>query len=366
VRRLFSARLAAFGLAVVLMAPGATSAQDRLQALADADHWKEVRALAESSLEANPRDDRALFFLGRSKEVWGDFEGALALAEKALAIDPKNPDYHCLMALIYGRQVLRAGIFRKIGLVRRARREAEAAFKLDPGRLEARLLLVEFYRRAPGILGGSKDKARALAEETARLYPVHGDLALAAIAHEERRDSDAEELYKKAVEADPRSYYALITLARSYGYGGRSRFDLVEKYAKEALAVDPGRVAAYDVLAQTLARLERWAELEELLVQAERMVPDNLSPYSQAARVVLQQGKDFERAERYFRKYLTVEPEPTFNSRAPMANHAQTYWRLGQTLEKMNRKAEAVEALQTAVRLEPALDGAKKDLKRLR
>ncbi|MDP2914011.1 MAG: tetratricopeptide repeat protein [Candidatus Aminicenantes bacterium] len=353
-------------LGSVLLVSSAAAAQDRLQELADADHWKEVRALVEPMLQANPNDARALFFLGRYKEVAGDFDGALVLAQKALAIDPKNPDYHCLLSLIYGRQVLRAGILRKIGLARRVRKEAETALKLSPGHLEARLILIEFFRRAPGIIGGDKAKARVLAEEAVRLDPVRGYIAQAIFAHDERQDSRAEESYKKAVEAGPRSYHALITLARSYGYGGQRNIDLIEKYAKEAMALDPGRVAAYDLLAQNLARLERWPDLEDLLVQAEKNVPDNLSPYFQAGRIVLQQGKDFERAERYFRKFLTQEPEPVFGSRTPISSHAQTYWRLGQTLEKLSRKTEAVEALKTAVKLDPTLDGAKKDLKRLR
>jgi tetratricopeptide (TPR) repeat protein len=353
-------------LVSVHLTSSAAAAPDRLQELADADHWKEVRALAEPMLQANPKDDRALFFLGRYKEVAGDYDGALDLAQKAVAIDPKNPDYHCLLSLIYGRQVLRAGILRKIGLVRRVRKEAETALKLKAGHVEAHLILIEFFRRAPGILGGDKDKARALAEEAARLDPVRGYIAQAVFAHEERQDSRAEESYKKAVEADPRSYHALITLARSYGYGGQRNSDLIERYAKEAMALDPGRVAAYDLLAQNLARLERWPDLDDLLVQAEKNVPDNLSPYFQAGRVVFQQGKDFERAERYFRKFLTQEPEPVFTSRGSTSSHAQTHWRLGQTLEKLNRKAEAIEALKTAVKLDPNLDGAKKDLKRLR
>ncbi|MCX6576546.1 MAG: tetratricopeptide repeat protein, partial [Candidatus Aminicenantes bacterium] len=86
----------------------------------------------------------------------------------------------------------------------------------------------------------------------------------------------------------------------------------------------------------------------------------NLNPYFQAGRFVYQQGKDFARAEGYFRKYLTQEPEPT------SASHAQAYWRLGQTLEKLNRKVEAVEAIKTALKLDPTLESAKKDLKRLR
>ncbi|MCX6564661.1 MAG: tetratricopeptide repeat protein [Candidatus Aminicenantes bacterium] len=364
--KVMSLRSLSLVLGSVLLVASAAAASDRLQELADADHWKEVRALAEPMLQTNPKDDRALFFLGRYKEVAGDYDGALALAQKALAIDPKNPDYHCLLSFIYGRQVLRAGIFRKIGLARRVRKEAERALELKGDHVEAHIILIEFFRQAPGIIGGNKAKARALAEELVRFDPVRGYIAQANFAHEERLESRVEGLYKKAVEADPRSYIALITLARSYGYGGQRNFALIEKYAREAMALDPGRVAAYDLIAQNLARLERWPDLEDLLVQAEKNVPDNLSPYIQAGRIVLQQGKDFERAERYFRKFLTQEPEPVFTSRGSTSSYAQTYWRLGQTLEKMNRKAEAVDALRTALKLDPNLDGAKKDLKRLR
>jgi len=333
---------------------------DSPEALIEAEYWKRARDIVEPRLKADPNDLQALFIMARYKETAGDYEGALVLTEKLLAINPKNADYHCLLAYVYGRQAVRAGILRKLGLAHRIRREAETALQLKPDHVEARLILIEYYRLAPGIIGGDKNKARDLAEEVEKLDPVRGYISQAAIAHQEGKNDRMEELYKKAVEADPQSYHALITLARSYSYGSQANVELVQKYTSEALKLDPGRIAAYSLLAQSYARQARWQELDDILDQAEKNVPDNLNPYFQAGRVVFQQGKDFARAERYFRKYLTQDPEP------PSASPAQVYWRLGQTLEKLNRRAEAVEAIKTALKLDPYLEGVKKDLKRLR
>jgi tetratricopeptide (TPR) repeat protein len=333
---------------------------DSPEALIETEHWKRARDIVEPRLKSDPNNLQALFIMARYKEAAGKFEAALALTEKLLALDPKNADYHCLLAYVYGRQVVRAGLFRKLGLARRIKKEAETALRLNPKHVEARLILIEYYRLAPGIVGGDKKKARAMAEEVVRFDPVRGYIAQANFAHQEEKTGQMEELYKKAVEANPQSYHALMTLARFYTYGSQRNFEFAEKNAAEAMRLDPGRAAAYSLLAQSFARQERWQELDDLLDQAEKNVPDNLNPYFQAGRVVYQQAKDFARAEGYFHKYLTQEPEPT------SASHAQAYWRLGQTLEKMNRKAEAVEVIKTALKLDPGLESAKKDLKRLR
>jgi tetratricopeptide (TPR) repeat protein len=333
---------------------------DSPEALIEAEHWKRARAIVEPRLKSDPNDLQALFIMARYREAAGEFEAALALTKKMLALNPKNADTQCLLAYVYGRQAVRAGILRKLGLAQRIKRAAETALKLSPNHVEARLILIEYYRLAPGIVGGDKTRARALAERVVKLDPVRGYIAQAAIAHQEEKNDRMEELYKKAVEADPQSYHALITLARSYSYGSQARIELVQKHASEALKIDPGRIAAYSLLAQSYARQGRWQDLDDILDQAEMNVPDNLNPYFQAGRIVLQQGKDFARAERYFRKYLTQEPEPS------SASPAQVYWRLGQTLEKLNRQNEAVDAIKTALELDPSLEGAKKDLQRLR
>ena len=44
---------------------------------------------------------------------------------------------------------------------------------------------------------------------------------------------------------------------------------------------------------------------------------------------------------------------------------ALAHWRLGQVLEKEGRRTTALSEVQTAVNLDPSLDGARKDIERL-
>jgi len=105
---------------------------------------------------------------------------------------------------------------------------------------------------------------------------------------------------------------------------------------------------------------DQWAEVDATLAQAEKAVPDNFAPHYRAANNCLARKVELPRAERYFRKYLTIEPEPG------SASHATAHWRLGLALEQQGRKAEAITEVQAAVQLDPKLEDAKKDLKRLR
>jgi tetratricopeptide (TPR) repeat protein len=118
----------------------------------------------------------------------------------------------------------------------------------------------------------------------------------------------------------------------------------------------------------TLARLyagqKRWKELDSILIESENKVADNLAPYFAAGHVLLVQGpvggQDLARAERYFRKYLTQVPE------AEMPTSAEAHWKLGLVLEKEGRKSEAASEVEAALGLNPNLEKAKVDLKRIK
>ncbi len=329
------------------------------EALSEAGHWRRARTAAEEMLRTNPNDQRAQFLMARCLETAGDLGGALALAEKVSERDPKNPDYHVLLALIHGRRAQSAGVLKQVGLARRIRKEAETALTLDPRHVEAHLLLIEFYRQAPGIVGGDKERSRRLAEELVVIAPARGYIVQAGFLRREAGSAGrVEELYKKAVASDPSSYQALTTLAGFYASGREKRFAEGEALARKAVPLAPDRAAAYGILAQSYALQARWPELEAVLMEAETNVPDNLAPFFQAGRTVFQQGSDYPRAEALIRKYLLRQPELGGPS------HAQAWWRLGLVLEKQNRKTEAGEALRQAVALDPKLEGAKRDLKR--
>lgn len=326
----------------------------------EAGHWKRLRATAEARLKANPNDAQAAYWLSNVKQIQNDLDGALALAEKAVALDGRSADFRCQVAEIYGQRAEQAGIFSQFGLARRFKKEAEAAIALDAKHIGCRWSLMEFHMRAPAIVGGNKDKARQLVEEIKRINLARGWQAEARLARLADSKANLEPYYLKAVEADPNLYSARINLADLYASPAHKKYDVAEQHAREALRIDAGRAGAYNFLAGLYAFRERWSELDAILAQAEKNVPDNLNPYYQAGRQLVQAGKDLARAERYLRKYLTQEPEPN----APSLGAA--HWRLGQVLEKTGRIAEAKKEYQEAVRLDPRLEEAKKDLKRLR
>ena len=76
--------------------------------------------------------------------------------------------------------------------------------------------------------------------------------------------------------------------------------------------------------------------------------------------MLLTSGKDLPRAERYLRKYLTMEPEA---GEPPLA---AAHWQLGQVLEREGKKTDAIPEMEEAVRLQPDLKEAKEGLKRLK
>ena len=329
-------------------------------ALIEGSHWKRLSAVAEQKLRANPADANANYLMALAKFQYRDYDGAQPLAEKAVALDPRNADHHYVLGIVYGRQAERANIFRQPGLAGKFKKEEEQAVALDPKHINARLALIDFHLEAPGIVGGDKKVAYKLADEILQINPARGWLAKARIARKEKRLGELESFYRKAVEADPKNYGAQMTLAGFYSTDAQKKYELTEKHAREALAISPGRVDAYMQLAGLFAFQQRWKELDAILVQAEKSVPDNLSAFFHAGRVLVANNADAARAERHLRKYLTQPPEPN----APPLAHARLW--LGRAVEKQGRIAEAVREYQEAVRLDPKLEDAKRELKRLK
>lgn len=345
-----------FGLTAVFTMHGADNSPE---ALINADHWKRARATLEAQFAANSNDARTLYLLAKVKAAFNELDPALQLAQKSASLDSRSADTHVLLADIQGRRMEMAGIFRAMGMLSTFKKELNTALALDPNHLDARWEWLGFHLNAPGIAGGDKKKAVAFAEEILRIDAERGYLARAAVAASEKNMPAVEDNYLKALKANPNSYRANLSLANYYSSQPQTR-DTAEKYARSALRLDSGRVAAYSTLARIMTRQKHWAELDALLVEAEKNVSDDLTPFYQAGLAIAREGDDFKRAEGYFRKYLTQEPE------AGRPSHARAHWQLGLVLEKQSRKPEALAELQTAVRMDPEFEPAKKDLKRLK
>jgi tetratricopeptide (TPR) repeat protein len=344
-------------------APVGAAPDAATRSLIDAGHWKQARAILEPRVKANPSDAEAAALLSQVRAQFGDLDGALALAEAAVTLEPKVADYHYRLAEIVGSLAQRASVFKQFGLARRFRQEAEAAIALDATHIEARVDMLEYYIQAPGIVGGDRKKADAMAEEIARIDPASGYLAKARILIETKTAGDLEGLFRQAAAVAKSAgvkWEATSRLMNLYLAPKTSRPDAAEQQARMLLTIDPHRTGGYAGLAIVYATAGRLDDLDAVLADAEKAVPDSFRPFFLAGQVLVTQGKELPRAERYLRRYLTLEPEPG----GPGLAHA--HWRVGQALEKEGKRGDAIAELEQATKLKPDLEDAKKDLKRLR
>jgi hypothetical protein len=297
------------GLLLCCLLPASAVALSEPEALIEQGHWKRARAIVEAWSRSKPDDPLTCFLLSQIRNAFGDRQSPLPLAEKAVQLDGRSAKYHRHLAEVLGVTAQYSNMLRQLFLARRFKKELDIAIAQDPTDIQALRDLMEFYLLAPGIAGGDKNEARPVAERIARLDAAAGFLAKARLGNEEAN-------LRKAVESQPGSYRARIALASFYL---KRNQDLAEQQAREALKIDRSRVDTYNVLAASSAQRANWSEMEAVLGAAEKEVPDDLTPYYQAAEAIAASHRDLPRAAGLLRRYLAAEPE----GNAPTRSDAQ-------------------------------------------
>lgn len=292
---------------VLFLAAFPCAAQTEAEKLIEAGHWKRARALAEASAKQHPNDALNHFLLSQIGNAFGDRESPLPQAEMAVTLDGSVAKYHRQVAEVTGVPAQHAGILQQIVLARRFQHEIEIALQQDPSDLQALRDLIEFYLLAPRILGGDREKSREVAARISRLDAVQGFAAQARLAEAGGDTLIVGPMLDKAVQAGPSNYRARIALASfCFSHGDMEQ---ARKQAEAAAGIDGSRVDAFSLLAAVYARSNQIPELEGVLATAAKQVPDDLLPYYRAGEVLLSCGRDLDRAQRYFRRYLSQEPE---------------------------------------------------------
>lgn len=332
--------------------------QSPAEKLIEGGHWKRARALVEVRFREHPSDALANYLLSQIRNAFGDHATPLPLAEKAVALDDRTAKYHRQLAEVLGITAQHSGPIEQLFLARRFRKEIDAALSLDPRDPQAIRDLLEFYLLAPAIAGGDPRKADSLAGRIGTIQAPLGFLAEGRIAAFRKQVPATETALQKAAEASPQNYAARIALASFYLDSAHFNPAAAGAQAREALKLEPTRIDAYKVLAETLSDRGDWNGLESTLVAAASTVPDDFAPYYRAAERLLTKQNDLARAERYLRVYLGQEPE----GNEPTA--ATAHWKLGLVLQSAGRSEDAVKEWRESVRLD-AESKAAEELQRI-
>lgn len=261
---------------------------------------------------------------GRAAMSRGDSDAAIEILEKAVAQAPKSAETHYVLGSAYGIKVQAGGMIAGARYASRIKDEFETAVALDPKYVEARYGLVQVYAAAPGIMGGSYAKALAQAREIKAIDPVAGHRAYAFIYSQQKKLDLANKEYADAIREEPAS-------AKAHGYFGQYLTNIEKNYT-----------AAF-------------AELEAALRLDPRYMPAlyHLGRAASLANTNLARGEE---ALKQYVAYTPTEGEPT-----PASAHAI----LGAVYEKQGKKAEAKQAYEAALRLNPTLKSAAEGLKRV-
>jgi len=268
-----------------------------------------------------PRTAEAAYQLGRAALKNNDVDEAVQQLERAVQLDDNNATYHTWLGNALRESIQRASKIRQPFIARRLKNEWSSALELDPNQIDARAGLVQLYAFAPSALGGSKDKARAQAEEISKRNPMRGAIARGTIAESEKNPVAEIAAYEQAIAAAPDSGEGYMSLGSVYSRDGK---------AEEAFAI----VDAY----------------------AKRRPDDHWSLYY-VGRFAGMTGQQLDRGEESLKQFLKSPPLD-----APVLNLAGAHYWLGRIAEKRGAKDTAREQYEAALKINPRSQGAQRAL----
>lgn len=312
-------------LSLLLVAiPALLAAQSPEQLFLDG-RVEEAKAGFQAKLAANRNDANAMYWLGRIAGVQQKRGDAIEWFERAVKVEPNTALYHLWLGNALGEEAGNASKVRQPFLARRVKASFERAVQLDPTMVQARLGLVDFYSIAPGVMGGSMEKAREQAMAIVALNPMRGHLALGRLA-QRRKDLPGE-----------------------------------EKAYRDVIAAAPDSMFGYLSLGALLRRQSRWDDA--FVVYEAYMTARPGDPIAGALWGITagQSGRNMERGERELTRFLANPGNPV----SPVTLSA-AHFRLGQIYERTGRTELARTAYDEAVRLQPGNADAKAARKALK
>jgi tetratricopeptide (TPR) repeat protein len=186
-------------------------------AIADLQAGKadEALGLLAVALKADPNSADANNLLCRVEYTLQQFDQAAGHCEKAVSLNPQNARYHLWLGRAYGERASRASFMSAFSLAKKTREEFEAAVKLDPRDAEALADLGEFYKEAPGAVGGGTDKAEVIARQLDAVDAGRAHILRGEVADKQKDLSTAEREFKAATTSS-RAAFGWMELASFY------------------------------------------------------------------------------------------------------------------------------------------------------
>jgi tetratricopeptide (TPR) repeat protein len=129
---------------------------------------------------------RAAYEEGRAAMREEKFDRAAESFERAVRLNPASSEHYLWLGHAYTRQLAHVNFIRKGVIGRRIGPLYDKAVELDSGSAAAAEARVSFYLNAPGVAGGSVEKARAEVLRLRGLDAYRGGFGQATLAEHEK------------------------------------------------------------------------------------------------------------------------------------------------------------------------------------
>ena len=251
-------------------------------------------------------------------------DAAIKSAEKAVAIDPNNSEYHNWLGQAYGEKASHASMFSAYGWARKTQKEFDTAVKLDEHNFDATQNLIEYDCTAPSMVGGGEDKAQPLIQKLMSMDRAEGHYAQGVCRIQKKDSAGAEAEFSKALENKPKSLDRIREMGDYFASHGQGDKVLAAATAFAAVAPADPRVGFF--------RAVGW-------ILNSQSLPD---------------------AERNLRDYLRLSSARSDYPSPPSAH----YW-IGRMYEAQKNSSAARTEYESALKLNPKYKNAQEALKKL-
>lgn len=314
------------------------------------------RPLFLDAVKEDPRNAEAYYYLG-TLTIDIDYNAAIDYLENAVNLNGTVAKYHFMLGNAYGTKAQRGGVFGKLSAASNCKEQYLIAINLDAKFTEARENMIEFYLQAPGIVGGSVEKAVAEADMIKTYDPYAGYLAEARVHEYQKERVKQEECYRKAISIDPKNFTAYRALWLLYM--DENNVKQADDLFKKAIVSVSNTSEIFFQMGLYYLKKNEYAKGYEMFETALKKDPKNYAVYYQLAKVDLLSGTNLYLGLSYLEKYIQV-PEV---KNAP--GHEAAYWRMGMIYEKLGKPDSARISYRRSLELSPDFEAAKKALEKL-
>ena len=302
-----------------------------VKALVSLPDFETALPIAKDYLRRHPHEFDALYLMGWIDRELGNNDEAKEMLSQAVLRNPGHFDAHYSLGVVLS----------KLGQPAAARQELEKAIQIDP-------LSDQAHFRLAGVLRalGFSDEAKQQFElyKTISAERASRDVATnrASQAREFLQKGETQkavDLYKDAVEANPKDPAMLMNLALALERKGD--FPAEEEILAKAIAIEPNLSVAHNQLGVLHLQSGKIEKAEKEFKIAISLNPHYAQAQNNLGTLYGQQGNDKE-AERMFRQAIGSNP-----------GYGQAFVNLAATLASQSRFTEAEITLQRALQNDP-------------